>query len=349
MTAPQRFDTLDAMRGLAALAVMLDHFTQHNGGLILFPSSPLAVDLFFCLSGFVIAHAYQQRIANELSFWGFLRLRLIRLWPAWLMGCTLGLPVLLAKLLVGHSDLSPGGFVAATTLNLVFLPYLGFHITEVFTSRDVGDIFPLNDPGWSLFFEFFANALFFMLIARGRPQLSIVVALAGVLFLVAVKVFGESPGWNIHNVLGGLPRVGFGFLAGVLLYQWRDRLILLPKIKTIWLLLALAALMSVPHFRLHTYYWFGVSMLVVPLLVALGSRCELAGGGRAQNWARQAGALSYPLYCLHFPLVMLLSLFYDQAPFWAQMLFAAASLGLAALALRAERPFSLWIARHLPA
>lgn len=345
----QRFDTLDAMRGLAALAVMLDHFTQHNGGLHLFPSSPLAVDLFFCLSGFVIAHAYQRRVAAGLSLRGFMRLRLIRLWPAWLMGCAIGLPVLLAKIITGQSDLSPVGFVAAALLNLAFLPYLGWHSTVVFASHDQGDIFPINDPGWSLFFEFVANAVFFLLVARGRFKLLIPVVLSALLFLVAVKVFGESPGWNIHNFLGGFPRVAFGFLSGALLYQLRDRLSFLPNLNILWLLAALAGLMLVPHFQLHTYYWFGVSLLAVPLLVALGARCALPPASRSQRWARLAGALSYPLYCLHFPLVMLLSLFYAQAPFWAQMVFATLSVGLAALALRLEKPFGQWLGRYLPA
>ncbi len=347
MTAPHRYDTLDALRGLAALAVMLDHFTQHNGGLHLFPSSPLAVDLFFCLSGFVIAHAYGQRLADGLSCWGFFRLRLIRLWPAWLMGCALGLPVLLAKLLAGESDLTPFGLLAATLLNLVFLPYLGFHSTAVFASRDVGDVFPLNDPGWSLFFEFVANGLFVLLIVRRQINLVVAAVIAGVLFLGAVKIFGESPGWNIYSFLGGFPRVGFGFFVGALLYQWRNRLTFLPQLNALWLLAVLAALMMVPHFRLHTYYWFFVSLLLVPLLVALGARSILSPGSRQQHWARLAGALSYPLYCVHFPLVMLLSLFYDQAPVWALMLGVVAAVSLAAAALRLEKPVGALLNRWL--
>ena len=192
-SATQRYDTLDALRGLAALAVMLDHFTQHYGGLRLFPSSPLAVDLFFCLSGFVIAHAYQQRIADGLSFWGFMRLRLLRLYPAWLMGCGIGAISLVGLMVAGLTTLAPEQAVAASILNLLNLPYVGVHVTQIFAARIPADIFPLNDPGWSLFFEYCVNMVFFALIAR-RPRWPFVLwpILSAAAFFIAVKIFGEA-------------------------------------------------------------------------------------------------------------------------------------------------------------
>ena len=57
----QHFEILDGLRGIAALAVVLFHFME----IVYEPSKNfiahgfLAVDFFFCLSGFVIAYAYQ--------------------------------------------------------------------------------------------------------------------------------------------------------------------------------------------------------------------------------------------------------------------------------------------------
>ncbi len=52
-----RFEALDGLRGLAAVAVTVFHYSLY-AGLNWVDGGPLAVDLFFVLSGLVIAHAY---------------------------------------------------------------------------------------------------------------------------------------------------------------------------------------------------------------------------------------------------------------------------------------------------
>jgi len=41
----------------------------------------LAVDFFFMLSGFVLAHAYEERLRSGMKAWRFMRTRIIRLYP----------------------------------------------------------------------------------------------------------------------------------------------------------------------------------------------------------------------------------------------------------------------------
>ncbi len=345
-----RYDTLDAMRGLAALAVMLDHFTQHSGGPRLFASSFISVDLFFCLSGFVIAHAYQQRITDGLSLWGFLRLRVLRLYPAWLMGCALGWIALVGLVATGQTTMTPEQAVAASILNLLNLPYLGTHVTQIFTARIPADIFPLNDPGWSLFFEYCVNLLFFVLITRwSRWPFWLWPALAALIFFIAVKLFGEGPGWGASNFLGGFPRVCYGFLTGALLHHWRDRLPAGPRLPVWTLLLVLTLVLNVPAFRLHTYYSFFMTLFFVPLAVLLGARAVLPAGSRRQHWARLAGTLSYPLYCVHFPILFLIFLALPQATFWQLMVGATGAVLTAALMVQWEKPLARWLGRQLPA
>jgi len=66
-TTRQHFEILDGLRGVAAIAVVIFHFME-----ITIPDPKnnfiahayLAVDFFFCLSGFVIAYAYDDRLSK---------------------------------------------------------------------------------------------------------------------------------------------------------------------------------------------------------------------------------------------------------------------------------------------
>ena len=80
----KRYEILDGMRGIAALLVLTRHttefwtFTLHH--------SYLAVDLFFLLSGFVLASSYDISLRDRvLSVRRFIFLRLIRLYPLFLV------------------------------------------------------------------------------------------------------------------------------------------------------------------------------------------------------------------------------------------------------------------------
>ena len=87
------FEVLDGLRGIAALAIVIFHFMEW-----VFPDSSknfighgfLAVDFFFCLSGFVIGYAYDDRI-RKIGACQFIKLRLIRLHPLVILGSILGL------------------------------------------------------------------------------------------------------------------------------------------------------------------------------------------------------------------------------------------------------------------
>jgi peptidoglycan/LPS O-acetylase OafA/YrhL len=88
------YHTLDGMRGLAAVFVVARHIDSALEPIV-FPDSFIAVDLFFVLSGFVIAAAYDGRLADgTLSPWRFSVQRFIRLWPLYLLATLLGLVIL---------------------------------------------------------------------------------------------------------------------------------------------------------------------------------------------------------------------------------------------------------------
>ena len=87
------FEILDGLRGLAALVVVIFHFMEiiiadFSNNFI--SHGYLAVDFFFCLSGFVVSYAYDNRIAG-MGLKTFIKLRLIRLQPLVIIGSVLGL------------------------------------------------------------------------------------------------------------------------------------------------------------------------------------------------------------------------------------------------------------------
>src|ERR1700748_2589335 len=94
------FYTIDGLRGLAALLVVMRHTIPLHGGTLNSPSSYLAVELFFQFSGFVIAHAYDKRFAEGLGFWEFAKIRFIRLYPLYFIAFAIAvLTVPMARLM----------------------------------------------------------------------------------------------------------------------------------------------------------------------------------------------------------------------------------------------------------
>src|ERR1700733_12206690 len=111
-----RFVTLDGLRGIAAFVVV----TTHAGNAVPFetPRPFLAVDFFFALSGFVLCYAYAGRLRDGLSPPAFLLIRLLRLYPLYILGTAIGI---LAWLAAGH-----GGELGRPAINIaaaiLFLP-----------------------------------------------------------------------------------------------------------------------------------------------------------------------------------------------------------------------------------
>ena len=91
-TASPRFHTLDALRGIAAIAVMVYHGGANSP--VPMPGGYLAADLFFVLSGFVLAHGYEAKLLDSLPLKTFVIARLRRIYPVFWLGALLGCVVL---------------------------------------------------------------------------------------------------------------------------------------------------------------------------------------------------------------------------------------------------------------
>lgn len=130
-----RYFTLDAMRGVAAIMVVLYHAGPVTT--VIAPAGYIAVDFFFALSGFVIAATYEARLRNGLTPLRFIRIRLTRLYPLYLVGLLLGLTKALGAWLVAAPHALTGAqILSATVFGLAILP----------TLPPLDDLFPLNGP-----------------------------------------------------------------------------------------------------------------------------------------------------------------------------------------------------------
>src|SRR5437763_8207696 len=121
----KHFEILDGLRGVAALAVVIFHFMEwiysdSNENFI--GHGFLAVDFFFCLSGFVIGYAYDDRI-SKMGVVEFLKSRFIRLHPLVIAGSVLGLLAFLFDPFGGHPELySTGKIILAFVGSVLLIP-----------------------------------------------------------------------------------------------------------------------------------------------------------------------------------------------------------------------------------
>ncbi len=341
-TSSQRFDLLDGIRGIAAVAVMFHHYTQHNG-LHWLGGAWVAVDLFFVLSGFVIAHSYGTKIIEGMSFREFLRVRMIRLGPLYYLGLSLG--ALAAAWLVITSDLSGTAVLRAFVLGLVWLPDVNTTGWPFGTDHIPSPIFPLNDPAWTLFFELVANLVFFAFVRRFRQVATlwfVVPAVALFLFFTFAQDH-VHPGWGSENYLYAFPRVIAEFFTGALIYAAGLHL---RKLNRAWVAFAIGVMVLTILGFDSWKYALKNSVTLVPLTILVAS--TLQPTGQLKRACKLLGDLSYPLYILHFPLFRLadeLTPLRLLSPVAQTLLMAGVSIALALVIGAADLKLRRWLLR----
>ena len=290
------FEILDGLRGLAALVVVIFHFMEiiiadFSNNFI--SHGYLAVDFFFCLSGFVVSYAYDNRIVG-MGLKTFIKLRLIRLQPLVIIGSVLGL---LTFLFDPYSNLySIYGFKETA---LIFLTS-AFLIPYPVVSERYFNLFNLNAPSWSLFWEYVANLVYATILFKASRKVlpPLVLLAAAGLFYVSWNSGSLLGGWSGGTFFDGLARISFSFLMGMLIFlsNW--------IIKNKLGLPGTSALLLLAFLTPYNEQWnWLVDLLIVvvyfPLIVSLGAGAGLAGKHYKIN--QFSGDISYPLYMTHYP------------------------------------------------
>jgi peptidoglycan/LPS O-acetylase OafA/YrhL len=327
---PRGFVALDGLRGIAALSIVVAHANYFFPRL---PVAYLAVDFFFVLSGFVLAHAYAKRLQEGLSGGRFMLARLIRLYPLYLLGSALMLPLLWHGYRSGTVD---GRYLAVSVATAAFFVPSPLSFT----------LYPLDEPAWSLLFELLANAVFGFGMRRiTLGTLAVFVACAGAALVAAFSWGPVNAGFFWTSFPGGVVRVGYSFFAGVLVYLRHGALIRLST--AVIVVLLLAALAARPG-RYEAAFAAVCSLAFFPLLVWMGA--GVAPGRIFGPACSFLGRASYAVYVLHWPLLTTLLRLHPPPTALAGIAFIAAIVALAAVADRLfDAPCRAWLASMVPA
>jgi peptidoglycan/LPS O-acetylase OafA/YrhL len=306
LKSKHHFEILDGLRGVAAIAIVIFHFME----IVYLPDKNfiahgfLAVDFFFCLSGFVIAYAYDDRI-GKMGLKEFSISRLIRLHPLVIIGTVLGLLAFLFNPFAGI----PEGY-SAGKIALIFLATLLMIPNPVMADRYF-NVFGLNAPAWSLFWEYIANIVYALVLHRLKRNVLLVFAAIAAITLCYVSYRAGGSilgGWAGENFWDGGARIAYSFLAGMLIFRFNW--IIKNKLGFLGLSVLLLLAFLLPDTKWNGFTQLLVVLVYFPLLVALGAGAQLAQG--VKNLCVLSGKISYPLYMTHYAVMWIFADYYNK-------------------------------------
>ena len=352
-----RFEILDGLRGVAAMIVVLFHlFETYSPGPCqqIINHGYLAVDFFFILSGFVIGYAYDDRWNKGMTQWNFYKRRLIRLQPMVILGTLIG------AFWFYFGDAPAFQYVMETPWwKLLLIMVLGCIMFPTPPSMDIrgwSEINSLNGAAWSLMWEYVGNILYATIVRHfSRIVLMIFVALSALLTIdlcfnldwfgvlsersyAAYTVIGGF-GLSADQIYIGIARLLFPFFGGLLLYRLGIR-IKFARGGFLITSLIMAVILAVPHLggdtpnALNGLYCAISIIIFFPIVVAAGAGSPLTGR-KTIAVCKFLGAISYPLYITHYPMIyvqMNWAAQHPDAPLGTHI-WVAASIFVAAIAV----------------
>ena len=307
------YNILDGLRGVAAITVVCFHIfeafaTSHVDQRI--NHGYLAVDFFFMLSGFVIGYAYDDRW-DKMKAGNFLKRRIIRLQPMVVLGAIIG------AVLFYFQDCSVWDVAGVTIFSLLIATLLNMFMIPAVPEievRGLGEMFPLNGPSWSLFFEYIAYFLYVFLIRKFSTKVLAVFTFAAACGLAGLAIFGNNgdlcSGYSLTGpeFSVGIFRLLFPFSAGLLMF----RLFKPMNIRgAFWICgLAIVAVLAMPRIGGEEHLWMNgiydtiCCIIFFPIILYLG-----ASGKNTDKYTTKIcnllGDISYPLYIVHYPFIYL--------------------------------------------
>jgi peptidoglycan/LPS O-acetylase OafA/YrhL len=260
-----------------------------------FANLQFCVDMFFALSGFVLCHAYGQRLNDGADGVRFMAMRFARLWPLHIVMLALFVLLELGKLVFSHADTSmaldsqafaPGHSVWEIVTNVLFLQSFGLH-----------PALSWNGAAWSAALEFYVSMLFaaiVLLFPRRRYDIFF-----GLCLVAGLLLYMVSPRTLFVSVDWGILRTIFSFFVGCLVYDWRmrssGRLIAPNLLEACCLVLAIAFAATTPP---------GGTQFAFPVLAAIVIYVFSFDQGAVSAVLRSSplqklGLWSYSIYMIH--------------------------------------------------
>ena len=330
----RHYEILDALRGIAALMVVIFHlFEIFSGGdhqKQIINHGYLAVDFFFVLSGFVIGYAYDDRW-SKMTLKDFFKRRLIRLHPMIVMGMLIGG-------IAFYFSYSPNLFPGINNIpywKLLLVTLVGFFLFPLPNSFDIrgwAEMYPTNGPAWSLFYEYVANIFYGLFLKKLSNKIIFILSAIAAVALIYLTIFGENGdvigGWSLDakQIQIGLTRLSYPFLAGLLV----SRIFKPTSIKNafLWCSLLVVFILAFPRIG-GNYHWINglyeslVIIFAFPLIVYMGASGEIKGK-ISRKIGNFLGEISYPIYIIHYPFIYIFSAYVvDKKPSMLEALPAA--------------------------
>ncbi|MGV3538384.1 MAG: acyltransferase family protein [Rufibacter sp.] len=307
LNTKQHFLVFDGLRGVAALGVVIFHFMEWiyppDSGKNFIGHGFLAVDFFFCLSGFVIGYAYNDRIGS-MGVKEFFKARLIRLHPLVILGSVMGLLALLFDPFAAYTGVyGTGKLILLFVCSILLIPF------PVMKDRAF-NLFGLNALSWSLFWEYVANIVYALVLYKlSRHALAVLTILAAVaLCFVSYRAGNLLGGWSGDTFWDGFARVSYSFSAGLFIY--RSNWVIKNRLGFTGLAILLSLAFVMPHFK---WNWVAEAIVVLfyfPLLIALGAGSSLSP--RLRKFCAFSGNISYPLYMTHYAFLWMFGNYYTS-------------------------------------
>jgi peptidoglycan/LPS O-acetylase OafA/YrhL len=324
---------LEGLRLIASLAIVASHYFQY----LHLPTHGLhlAVDLFFVISGIVIAMIYQGRTRDLASYSSFVRKRIARLYP-------LHLATLLFYVIIGAmvatihlNPISPEKYNPSEIVpNLLMV-----HAWSPF------GVISYNYVSWSISAEFFVYLCFPLILYIVTRGFAAGLAVCAGLLLAAIILSHRIVGADLPELnwnFGALRAVP-SFTFGVWLWVNRERLSKAGLLRAWARPATLIGMVSI--LALYLFYSNDYLMLACVYVVAVGAFvCDLTGRSTFASWApiSSRGYLTYSIYMLHTVIATIVISFIFPTLFGSSLSAVLAAVACSAVLTYAVAYASYW-------
>lgn len=299
-----KLDWVQALRGIAALLVVMCHAREYLAGSSNYPliesmllPGAMGVDLFFIISGFIMVYSTRRSSGTLDAVKEFAMKRFFRIWPTYTVATILW--VFIAD--VGIS------YFTSTDNWIVFLKSIFFIPVKDMAPLYFAPIIPL---GWTLNFEMYFYAVFGLSILLGRFRLIAMIVWV-LIFVIALPMYSRTLSFDPFKYYYFTPNylnlmanpIILEFVAGALIGQlYISKYIFIANRKIALNIMILSVAFAIWYnysgaAGLHGVTNWGMSLAIMVLAIAIGSKTINIEVPNAITWL---GKISFSLYLTHY-------------------------------------------------